>query len=1271
MAHSERIGPYRVLRRLGAGGMGEVVLAHDDRLDRHVAIKRLHDDAATPERRERFRREARIAARLDHPAIVRIHDVLHEAGHDYLIMEYVEGQTLRARCTERPMTVSEVLDIAHQIALGMAAAHDRGVIHRDLKAENVLITPAGRARLTDFGIAKLEGDDTFTADGAVIGTFRAMSPEQALGRPIDHRSDLFSFGILLHEALTGESPFRAETAFLTVQRLVRDDPRPLDELVPSIPDGLAKLVHQLLAKEPQLRPRDFHEVAEALGELAGQIPDAQDRDGSPYGGPPPAGEDTRSTEHSVVPTPPLPDSSAPTRSPPDSAAQAPSPPLSAGAMPEPGGVRSGSSERPAVLDSRDPVLAASIPTRPHRGWWRVAALGAIALASLAVGLGYALRDSHAARDGDAPPDRHALHDADGVAHALRSGDHPGSLVTRVAVLAPSVTGDAGHPFTAQLAAAVRKAVEASVQGRIGLELVSRGDLEVYIDGATQHASPAPGLQPTRDAVGADEILATRLACERGGCQVTVERDAIGPASAPAESFRLELARDSYTDPGAVVDAHLSRLYLDHPLPDAGGAGALDPQDRATYVERVERYWARDGAPSIATALEDIDRIHGRSPRSVDVLLFEVELLLHRYLEIRYLVPGDPEEGQRAMALLDEFDHRQPDRHAILAARFEVLLANPTRLDEAGAALDRLARRDPDSPTTHLRRARLHYERKDLEAARRELDAAARLGPPSWRTLYQRALVFKALGDHGSARAALDQLLERSPGNYRGLSLLAGEELRAGQPACAAEIYAQLVAREPLHDECFELGAARMQIRSYREAAAGFRCALAARFDDPAARLGLAEALLLAGDPDTARDQLRDLRAWLDRKRLETPGGALTRRDDAVEARTLGHLGAQDPAAAAAARARVDSLLADGRQFPTALPGALRTAALVHASLGDRELAARYAAEYLDGKNSPGDLAYPWFDDLLHDPVLGPRLAVSGTCAASPARGQDWLRTRSLTPGDIMDLWGDRPDNVFAVAGGYSTNYDGTILHYDGVSWQRMSSGTQACLIGIWGSGPRDIYAVGGWGTVLHYDGASWLPMSSGTESLLFGVWGSGPHDVYAVGVQGTILHYDGSRWQPMKSGTQQFLLRIWGSGPDDIYVTGGGALHYDGTSWQSIEARSRLYHSAVWGTGRDDVYEVGSDGLIAHYDGHRWISMDPGTREWLHGIWGSGPNDVYAVGTHGTLLHYDGRGWSPMQSGEPSTLVSIWGDIHGRTRIFGGYGGEILHMTVPEQFIRR
>ena len=303
MADSERIGPYRVLERLGSGGMGEVVLAHDDRLDRLVAIKRLHDKHADAHHsRERFRREARIVARLNHPAIVQLHDVLRQGDHDFLIMEYVEGQTLRARRDAGPMTVSELLGIAHQIALGMAAAHELGVIHRDLKAETVLITRAGRAKITDFGIAKLHGDENLTADEAVVGTFRSMSPEQALGRPVDHRSDLFSFGILLYETLAGESPFHADSPYLIVQRLVNDDPRPIAEVVPGIPDELARLIHQLLAKEPLLRPRDFHEVAEALIELAGQACDMPCHVGPSAGNRSPrAGGDTRPTDESSAP----------------------------------------------------------------------------------------------------------------------------------------------------------------------------------------------------------------------------------------------------------------------------------------------------------------------------------------------------------------------------------------------------------------------------------------------------------------------------------------------------------------------------------------------------------------------------------------------------------------------------------------------------------------------------------------------------------------------------------------------------------------------------------------------------------------------------------------------------------------------------------------------------------------------------------------------------------------------------------------------------------
>ncbi len=266
----ERIGPYRILSRLGAGGMGEVFLALDERLDRRVALKRIRTASdVTTERRERFRREARLAARLNHPSIVQIYDVLSDGDAEVLVFEYVEGATLRQIVDRSPLAPGRAAAIGRDVALGLAEAHRLGIVHRDLKTENVLVTPAGRAKVADFGVAKggLEGDD-LTATGMVVGTTRSMSPEQARGEPADFRSDLFSFGILLYEALGGRSPFTGANPLSTLQRVLHDDPPPLHLAVAGVPKEFSELVHRLLAKEPHLRPRSASEVASALGAWA-------------------------------------------------------------------------------------------------------------------------------------------------------------------------------------------------------------------------------------------------------------------------------------------------------------------------------------------------------------------------------------------------------------------------------------------------------------------------------------------------------------------------------------------------------------------------------------------------------------------------------------------------------------------------------------------------------------------------------------------------------------------------------------------------------------------------------------------------------------------------------------------------------------------------------------------------------------------------------------------------------------------------------------------
>ena len=256
MGLPEKIASYEIVRVLGAGGMGEVFLAHDPRLDRLVAIKRLLSTKDTlPERQERFRREAKIAARLNHPSVVQIYDVVEHEGSECIVMEYVEGKDLRSFLRKKPLSIRKLLPLAIQIARGMAAAHDVGIIHRDLKTENILLTASGHVKITDFGIAKMLGDESLTADGMLVGTCRAMSPEQVLGKKLDRRSDMFSFGILLYEALTGASPFAADTQFVTLQRIAQEPHQPIAELVPEIPDELVALINQLMAKDPLLRPR--------------------------------------------------------------------------------------------------------------------------------------------------------------------------------------------------------------------------------------------------------------------------------------------------------------------------------------------------------------------------------------------------------------------------------------------------------------------------------------------------------------------------------------------------------------------------------------------------------------------------------------------------------------------------------------------------------------------------------------------------------------------------------------------------------------------------------------------------------------------------------------------------------------------------------------------------------------------------------------------------------------------------------------------------------
>lgn len=266
----DRVGNYLIEERLGTGGMGAVYRAFDQALQRPLAIKRLLPEAVDATRKRRFRREAQMAARLNHPSIVHIYDIVETPEGDWIVMELVEGKTLDQILREGLPSPLRVVQLAREIAEGLAEAHTHGIVHRDLKASNVMVTPAGRAKILDFGLAKTYRggpEQDLSGPGAVLGTCHAMSPEQARGLQVDHRSDLFSLGSLLYELVTGVSPFRAETAAETLMRICTYEPRPIIEIDPTVPPRLADLTHRLLGKTPGRRPQSSGEVVAAFVEM--------------------------------------------------------------------------------------------------------------------------------------------------------------------------------------------------------------------------------------------------------------------------------------------------------------------------------------------------------------------------------------------------------------------------------------------------------------------------------------------------------------------------------------------------------------------------------------------------------------------------------------------------------------------------------------------------------------------------------------------------------------------------------------------------------------------------------------------------------------------------------------------------------------------------------------------------------------------------------------------------------------------------------------------
>ena len=274
-----QIGDYRVLRRIGRGAMAEVYLAEQTSLSRQVALKVLNDALATDESYvKRFQNEARAAAALVHANIVQIYEVGKLDGVHYIAQEYISGQNLRQLLNRHgPFDPALAVTVMRQVAAALHKAAKKGIVHRDIKPENIMISSAGEVKVADFGLSRIagEGNVDLTHVGITMGTPLYMSPEQAEGRPLDSRSDLYSFGVSTYHVLAGRPPFEGDTPLAVAVQHVRAQPERLENLRPDLPTGLCRIVHKLLAKEPDER---FQDASSLLQELRGLGVDGDDTD---------------------------------------------------------------------------------------------------------------------------------------------------------------------------------------------------------------------------------------------------------------------------------------------------------------------------------------------------------------------------------------------------------------------------------------------------------------------------------------------------------------------------------------------------------------------------------------------------------------------------------------------------------------------------------------------------------------------------------------------------------------------------------------------------------------------------------------------------------------------------------------------------------------------------------------------------------------------------------------------------------------------------------
>ncbi|HYL04818.1 MAG TPA: protein kinase [Thermoanaerobaculia bacterium] len=796
-----RLGPYRIDGRLGGGGMGEVFAAYDERLERRVAIKLVRPEAAADAvARERLRREARAVASLSHPAIVHVHDILTIGGDegDAIVMELVEGETLAERLRASGCSIDFALRLGAEVAGGLAAAHDRGIVHRDLKAENVMIDAAGRARILDFGVAKRSqagGEAALTATGLAVGTSRTMSPEQARGLEVDHRTDLFSLGVMLYEAVTGTSPFLAPTSFDTMANVCSYRQRPAVELRPELPDAVSALIDQLLEKDPSRRPQTAGGVEAQLTAAAA----AWTGSGAAAPLPGAAPRAAMSGEGTWFETTAILRQRQATLEPPVAPGPAVTPgPLTghpAAGLPEPAPAARGASRR-----------------------WAWPAL-AVALA-----LAIALAAWLALRSRRAPP-------------------------LYVAVPAAEIGSGRGLDGVDLQAAAVRAAL---LRGLLSVEGVSPLATE-QVDAV---AGPPAAVAK---ATAADEVLASHLDCDQANCRIAVSRVLSNGVVRSTESFEAPAGKPFLLV--EAVTAPLRLLYRDRWWREDDSPLKVSAADYEEYLRLDGEVAHHRKAISWSELIARTRLLQQRAPHFLEALYLEAVLLRQRFnagrdradleaaeaalRKAQALAPDDPRpliglfdlalrvkqlgDAEAALRRLERLKPGDPE----VEMDWGLLLERQGNREEALARMRAAARRRP-SRRCLFAQANMEQRLGEYAAARRDLDQLLLRFPDYYEAQSLLAQLELASGSTERAAALYSSLVRRSP-QLGELTNLGTAYLLLRRYGPAEECFRRAIRLQPANPYVtLNLADAVLLQGRREEAAAGYRTVVRLTTGDPAA-----------------------------------------------------------------------------------------------------------------------------------------------------------------------------------------------------------------------------------------------------------------------------------------------------------------------------------------------------------------------------------------------------------------------------------------------------